>query len=201
MNREQQKEITQKKIFYSALSVFSMNTYQNASMNMISKQANVSKGIVYHYYKDKDDLYLRCVVAAISGYYNFIDSQSFTKDRFEDSISNYFKQRQHYLNEDKDLNRLFYRVLYEAPDHLKDQIEVILHMVISKNEDLLIDMLDGLTLSDNVSTEDAVEYFNMVFQSLQYHESEIFRYGADIDRVEEKIKQVVQIICYGIVRR
>lgn len=201
MNRDKQKEFTQRKIFNSALYIFSNHAYQNASINMICKYANISKGIVYHYYKDKDDLYMQCVNASINKYYGFISGLSFKKDTIEENILYYFEKRQDFLNQDQDLNRLFNRVLYEKPSHLVNLIEGQLQIVTNKNKDLLVEMLNGIKLINNLTTSDAVDYINMVFQSLQFYEYEIFKTGDEHKKVIEKINQMIKTICYGIIRR
>ncbi|MBI9012822.1 MAG: TetR/AcrR family transcriptional regulator [Clostridiales bacterium] len=45
------------KIINSALAEFSMNSFDKASTNNIVKDANVSKGLLYHYFKSKKELY------------------------------------------------------------------------------------------------------------------------------------------------
>lgn len=42
----------------AAVKEFGANGFQNASLNTILKEAKVSKGVFYHYYENKDALYL-----------------------------------------------------------------------------------------------------------------------------------------------
>jgi len=45
------------RIINSSLAEFSMNSFDKASTNNIVKDANVSKGLLYHYFKSKKELY------------------------------------------------------------------------------------------------------------------------------------------------
>lgn len=45
------------RIVNAALKEFSENSFEKASTNNIVKSANVSKGLLYHYFKSKDELY------------------------------------------------------------------------------------------------------------------------------------------------
>ena len=45
----------------SALAEFSKQGYGASSVNTICAAQDLSKGIIYHYFKTKDDLYLACV--------------------------------------------------------------------------------------------------------------------------------------------
>lgn len=45
------------KIINSGLKEFSTQTFKKASTNSIVKDAGISRGLLYHYFKDKEDLY------------------------------------------------------------------------------------------------------------------------------------------------
>ncbi len=46
-----------KKIIKTSFEVFALNDYNKASTNMIVQKAGVSRGILYHYFKDKEELF------------------------------------------------------------------------------------------------------------------------------------------------
>ncbi len=46
-----------KKIINASFEVFSNNDYEKASTNMIVKKADISRGVLYYYFKDKEELY------------------------------------------------------------------------------------------------------------------------------------------------
>lgn len=48
----------QERILNAALKEFAMKGYDNASTNEIVKQAGISKGLLFHYFKNKKELYL-----------------------------------------------------------------------------------------------------------------------------------------------
>ena len=51
MKREDKNQLTYKKIFDGALIEFANNGYESSSVNNICSAQNISKGIVYHYFK------------------------------------------------------------------------------------------------------------------------------------------------------
>lgn len=61
MNRETKSDISKKTIISVAVPEFSHKGYKEASLNRICKNGNISKGRLYHHFKDKDELYLACV--------------------------------------------------------------------------------------------------------------------------------------------
>lgn len=60
MRRELQTEQIRRRILDSALEVFGAEGNDGASMNAICTRAGISKGIIYHYFAGKEDLYLSC---------------------------------------------------------------------------------------------------------------------------------------------
>ena len=65
MNREQSQQLTRDKIYKSALYHFSEASFKEVSVNQICTEAGVSKGIVYHHFKDKNTLYTTCLEDSI----------------------------------------------------------------------------------------------------------------------------------------
>ena len=61
MSRDEKTKLMKRKILNAAIKEFSEYGYTKTSMNNICKHAGISKGIIYHYFQDKDDLYLTCV--------------------------------------------------------------------------------------------------------------------------------------------
>ena len=59
MKRNEQNKVMKEKIIKNAWVELSVYVYEKATMNRICSQ--ISKGVIYHYFKEKDDLYLECV--------------------------------------------------------------------------------------------------------------------------------------------
>lgn len=56
LNKEEQERIIE-----AAIDEFSENSYDAASINRIIHQAGISKGSMYHYFKNKEDLYMHMI--------------------------------------------------------------------------------------------------------------------------------------------
>lgn len=77
---------SRERILKYAFGEFAEKGYLGASVNSICAAGNISKGLLYHYYADKDTLYLRCVelcfqelTAALSAVLN---AQTVTPDQY-----------------------------------------------------------------------------------------------------------------------
>ena len=58
MNREEKNRLTRRRIMDSALAEFASQGYGASSVNTIAASEQLSKGIIYHYFENKDELYL-----------------------------------------------------------------------------------------------------------------------------------------------
>ncbi len=67
----------QTRILNAALKEFAQKGYKNASTNEIVKEAEISKGLLFHYFKNKRELFLflydYCLETLIKDFYNKVD--------------------------------------------------------------------------------------------------------------------------------
>lgn len=67
-NQEQNQEILDRRkeeILEAALEEFSRKGYSGTKISDVVKRAGISQGLVYHYYKSKDELYLAVIEKAV----------------------------------------------------------------------------------------------------------------------------------------
>lgn len=64
-----------KKILKSSFEVFALNDLEKASTNMIVKKAGISRGILYHYFRDKQELFDFLIYYSIQKSVNEIEDQ------------------------------------------------------------------------------------------------------------------------------
>lgn len=75
MKREEKNLQSRRRILSAALHEFGTHPYETASLNTICQEGGVSKGIIYHYFKDKDELYLLCVQECFDALAAYIKEQ------------------------------------------------------------------------------------------------------------------------------
>ena len=56
MNREEKNALSRQRILEAALEEFSQKGYEAASLSNVCAEKGISKGIIYHHFKDKDAL-------------------------------------------------------------------------------------------------------------------------------------------------
>ena len=80
-------------IMETALEVFAEHGYESTSISMLAKRAGVSKGLMYNYFKSKEDLLATIMNDGIDEIFQFIDPDHdgiLTKEEFEYLIDKIF---------------------------------------------------------------------------------------------------------------
>lgn len=63
MTQKERQERSRKEIYQAALEEFGTYGYDKVNMERICGNHGISKGMMYHYYSNKDELFLLCVDA------------------------------------------------------------------------------------------------------------------------------------------
>ena len=61
MRKEEKTRRTYERIMAAAMEEFGTKSYDNASITTLCNENQISKGLVYHNFKNKDELYLSSV--------------------------------------------------------------------------------------------------------------------------------------------
>lgn len=77
MKKLEKTQKTKERILAAALSEFGSKSYDAASVNSICETAQIPKGLIYHNFKGKDELYLLCVQTCYEELTAALKAQSF----------------------------------------------------------------------------------------------------------------------------
>lgn len=199
MRQEEKTELTKAKILGAAMEEFGINGYANGSINNICKKG-INKGLIYHNYKDKDELYMICVKKSCERMIDFMDQEN-----AESSMDQYMNARMRFFKENKSEAHIFFEALLDPPQHLKVQIREAMKDFEALNVRMYEKTISGLTLRENVSKEDALRYFSL-FQEMfnVYFCSSAFQtmdFEEKIQIHESTIPRILNFMLYGIAER
>lgn len=199
MRQEEKTELTKAKILGVAMEEFGINGYANGSINNICKKG-INKGLIYHNYKDKDELYMICVKKSCERMIDFMDQEN-----AESSMDQYMNARMRFFKENTSEAHIFFEALLDPPQHLKVQIREAMKDFEALNVRMYEKTISGLTLRENVSKEDALRYFSL-FQEMfnVYFCSSAFQtmdFEEKIQIHESTIPRILNFMLYGIAER
>lgn len=76
----------QEEILRVATEVFSKNDYHEVTMDEVAQKANVGKGTLYRYFKDKEDLYLSIIKTGLDALYGYVLRETEKEARVKNKI-------------------------------------------------------------------------------------------------------------------
>lgn len=202
MNRDEKNLQTRQKIMNSALKEFGEKSYGEASLNTICQEGNISKGIIYHYFKDKDELYKSCVKECFDALIEFLKN-SLPKggDNIQQSMADYFGARAEFFDTHPEYLKIFCSAVMRPPKHLQDDITLIKAEFDLLNISALTDVLKSVKLRDDISVPQVVDIF-FDYQDLINTRFQLESFGkSTLKDHEERCLRSLQILLYGVIER
>lgn len=194
MKRKIKTALTKQKILESAFHIFAKDGYKTASMQDIASDAGNTKGIICHYFKDKDDLYLTC--ASI-----MFDELAEKLGRTADgSIDAYFAARSAWFGKNPDKAAMFCAALLFYPIQLQEQMEACRKKYDEVNAAVLRAMLADQTVRSGYQEADVQRIFRAFqnFLNAEYRNSLIKHDEKAILQHDADCRKALQIFLYGI---
>ncbi|WP_066499492.1 TetR/AcrR family transcriptional regulator [Abyssisolibacter fermentans] len=205
LNRDQQNKISRERILTASLKEFGEKDYSSASINNICKNHNISKGLLFHYYKNKDEIFLLCVEKL------FIDLSGYLKENFQFSHSNmeenlraYVKKRFEFFKKFPYYKQIFYTATFNPPKHLIYEINTLRKPMNEINKYFWREIISDLNMKPNIIKEDVIEVIiglgNYLHKKIQYdnlqHAVEKF---SMVEKYTKEYVDLLNMIFYGIV--
>lgn len=200
MKKEKKTEITRERIVDAALIEFSENEFSGFVINKLCTNHNISKGILYHNFSGKDELYLECVRQS------FQKAIAFMKGNDDvPSLNEYMQRRHQFLKEYPYHSKIFFKILLSSPIELNDEIKNIKKTFIEFNKKVSEKLLKENNLKKDIEKNDAIEYLNLIqemfrsyFYSKNYTEKNI---DVIIEENEKLLEKALSFMLYGILEK
>lgn len=186
----------------SAIAEFSEKGYGASSINAICGLQGLSKGIIYHYFDTKDELFLACVEECFSLLTERIrEKMKGAEGGVEVQLETYFHARMDFFAKFLMYQRIFCEAVITPPEHLQTEIEKRKGEFDALNIQILEQLLDPVVLRPHISKTDVIETFRQFqdFINIRYQNREIS--GREFELREERCKKAIDIMLYGIVER
>lgn len=202
VNRDKKNALMRQQIIRSAMEEFGLNSYAEASLNAICKNGKISKGIIYHYFKDKDELYLGCVAECFQQFTVFLKETHFSFETVEQGIEKLLERRHQFFADHPAQNMIFTNALLQPPKHLAEEIKGIKEGLDTFNAQFYERIMDLVELKDGVSREEAMEFF-LIFQesfNFYFQRKTYGNFQELFDEHELKLSKFLNVMLYGIAK-
>lgn len=200
MKKSEKTERTKERIIQAALQEFGTNGYDAFSINTLCNANGISKGLLYHNFKGKDELYLICITRCFTSLMNYLRQHAPETDLYE-----YVKLRYAYFSEHPIHARLFFEAILQPPPALAEEIRKCKSEFDQFNHQIYRATLAHRTLRKGVSEEDALKYFDMVQEMFNGYFSSPAYSGKDLKTIiadhEIWLVKMTDFMLYGMIER
>lgn len=177
MKREDKNNLSRKRILEAALGEFSARGYEGASLNTAWAEKGISKGIIYHHFKDKDEIYLICVRKCFEALTDHLRARAETLSGSpEQRLESYFDARSRFFAENPLYLGIFCDAAFLPPSALAEAVAECRREFDALNLSMLTDLLRAASLRKDLTIgiivadfQSYMDYFNLRFKAEWKH--------------------------------
>lgn len=201
MKREEKNQQTKRRILDAALAEFSTQGYTAGSTNAICAVQGISKGIVYHYFESKDELFLACVQECFQRLTAYIRENMPEREDAESSLEDYFAIRAKFFCSYPVYQGIFGEAVLSSPAHLREEIQKRKQCFDDLNIQILEQLLTLLSLRQGISKDKVIEFFRLFQDFIAVHYQVSDAEGTAFAAYEENCRKALNILLYGVIER
>jgi AcrR family transcriptional regulator len=186
-------------LYEAALNEFAQNDLEDASLNTILKEANMSKGSLYHNFGDKLGLYLAVmdmIVRKKNEFFSRMLKQQSGKTDFFIMVKQLVKATIEFMHSDERLYQILNHNL-EASGELRQQLIEIFPHSPSFGFDTLV---NTASKAGEIDSRYSPDFISNVFQILLEHLHKLLPEKCPAKEIESTASQLVDLMQYGIAK-
>lgn len=197
MKKDLKTEITKEKILEACAEEFAQHGFDGATINGICQSHGISKGLIYHNFENKEDLYLRCVDDAVSDFISYMSKREYGTD-----FKLYMKDRQAFFESHPYDNRLIFAVVMTDNREFSEKISAVKGKFDEFNRDIYLTAVKSLKLRKGISENDALDYYALLQDMLNGYINmggvTKSSFNSDFLNHEKNLEKILDFIFYGI---
>lgn len=204
MKKEEKTRLTYERIMAAAIAEFGEKSYDSASLTTLCNENQISKGLIYHNFKNKDELYLKCVEECFKEMTSYFENREYEADSVKESMHNLFQMRQQFFKKNPYYCNIFFNTVLQPPEHLRKEIRGLRKEYDGFYVNCFRKLLKQIQLREEITIEAALEYFmvflemyNGYFQSKSYEKEDIH---VLIEDHEVNLSKILDIMLYGVAK-
>ena len=205
MKQQERQKKSKEKILQAAITEFSASGYDKVTMENICTRHGISKGMMYHYYSGKDDLFLLCVQNMYQMMQQYLEENMAELEKKDalHALKEFWMLRESFCGEHPPFKNIFENALLRTPPHLFEKIEEIRGPIEALNRQFLHRTIGKIELRENLKKENVsiyLEAMESVFWKLveQYRREQRI---SDVHSLMEAAGELWDMVLLGVVRQ
>lgn len=197
MKKDLKTKITIEKIMKAATEEFALYGFDGATVNQICQKHGISKGLIYHNFENKEELYLRCVQNAAEEFIDFMSRREFGTD-----FQLYMKERYAFFEAHPDYIRLIFAVVLTDDEVFSSKIKQVKSVFDDFNKKAYLNVIDHINLRKGISKQDVLEYYSLFQNVLNGYliggEPSENSFDSVFLNHDKSLEKILDFILYGI---
>ena len=205
MTQQERQERSRNEIAQAAMEEFGSYSYDKVTMERICSGHGISKGMMYHYYSSKDELFLLCVQITFDTLKNYVEEHTAALNgrNTAGAIRDYFMIREQFFQCHPKESNIFENAMLRPPVHLQNQIWLLHRPIQEMNRQFLEHVVANMALRPGLSQERVAWYLERVESAIwsvtrQYQAEQK---GGGLRTMLETMQDVLDMVLVGIVRQ
>ena len=197
MKKELTTKLPQERIIEAALIELSQTGYKAFGINELCKNHKISKGILYHNFSGKTEIYLACVRESFQKAVSIIRGESSDIP----SLVEYVERRHRFSKDFPHHSHVFFEAWMTAPAEIAEEVEKEKAVFEDLNRQVSEKLLAESTLKDHISQEQALDYLTFIqqlFRSYYLLAEQVNNLSDFADKYEMTLNKVLDLMIYGI---
>ena len=123
MKREEKSAVSRQRILTAAMEEISRKGYEGASLSTLCAEKEISKGLIYHYFSGKDELYLLCVEQCFDAFTACLtQAAEALHGPAREKLGDYFDARLRFFAENPLYPGIFADAVFNTPPALAESV-------------------------------------------------------------------------------
>ncbi|HEL1596756.1 TPA: TetR/AcrR family transcriptional regulator [Streptococcus suis] len=199
MRKEEKTRLRREMIIAAALGEFAAKGYKGFVINELCKVDGISKGVLYHNFSGKADLYLACVQESFEKALTLFLGE----DGQVPTLAAYMERRHQFYRDFPEHSHIFFEAMIATPKELEAEIAPQKAVFLDLNEQVCQKLLSESKLKDHIDEKRAMAYLRLIqdmFRSYYLTVSSDTSLSDLASGYENQLSQVLDMMVYGIIK-
>lgn len=199
MRKEEKTRLRREIIIAAALREFASQGYKGFVINELCKVDGISKGVLYHNFSGKSDLYLACVQESFEKALTLFLGE----DGQVPTLAAYMERRHKFYQDFPEHSHIFFEAMIATPKELEAAIAPQKAVFLDLNEQVCQKLLSESKLKDHIDEKKAMAYLRLIQDMFRSYYLTVSSDSSLTDLVsgyENQLSQVLDMMVYGIIK-
>lgn len=198
MNQKERQERSKNEIYLAALDEFASLGYDSVNIEKICIKHGISKGMMYHYFSSKDELFLLCAEKTFADLKNYVEKETVKLSALDimDAANGYFLIRERFFQKNPKQKEIFETSMLRPPKHLVSGLEELRNPLKKLNIAFMKRLIEKMPLREGIDKEKVLIYLENLEMMVRYYLSKSD--NKDLHSTFESAKSLLDMALFGV---